>query len=73
MKITLGKFDPATRTVPVTFAVGGKTHTRSVNAVLADDGSYDRKATKHRADEVGAGVAHKLALGLLGSEQAEVG
>lgn len=69
MKITIGKFDPATGTVPVTFALDGKTHTRAVIAVRRADGTCDLKATKLRAQEVGAGVAHKFALGLLGNEQ----
>lgn len=73
MKITIGKFDPATGTVPVTFRQDGKTQTRAVNAVLADDGSCDRKATKLRAEEVGAGVAHKFALGVAGNDQIEEG
>ncbi|MBA4353570.1 MAG: hypothetical protein C0409_02650 [Novosphingobium sp.] len=67
MKITIGKFDRATGTVPVTFSQGGKVHRRAVNAVLADDGTCDRKATRARAEEVGAGVAHKFALGLIGN------
>lgn len=45
MKITIGKFDPANATVPVIFKQEGKTHSRAVNAVLAQDGSYDRSAT----------------------------
>lgn len=68
MKITIGTFDPATGTVPVTFRQGAKAHTRAVNAVRAADGSYDRKATKARAAEVGAGVANKFAAGLLTGE-----
>lgn len=69
MKITIGKFDPATGTVPATFALDAKTHTRAVNAVLGKDGSYDRKATKQRAEQVGAGVAYKFAAGVLGNDQ----
>lgn len=71
MKITIGKFDPATGTVPVTFRQDGKAQTRAVNAVLDEGGSYDRKATKLRAEEVGEGVAHKFALGVAGNDQIE--
>jgi len=71
MKINIGKFDPATRTVPVTFTEGGKVHRRPVNAVLDEAGEYDRKGTRARAEEVGAGVSRKFALGLLGSESGE--
>lgn len=70
MKITIGKFDRATGTVPVTFSEGARRHSRAVNAVLAGDGSYDREATRQRAGEVGLGVARKWALGLLGEETA---
>ena len=66
MKIKIGKFDPATKTVPVRFEQDGKVHERAVNAMLGDDGAYDAKATKARVAEVAAGVAHKFALGLFG-------
>ncbi len=66
MKITIGKLDPATGTVPVTFEQDGKSHSRTVNAVIGDDGKHDRAATVARVDEVAAGVAHKFAAGLLG-------
>lgn len=65
MKITIGKFDPATATVPATFVHGGVTHRRAVNAVLDPAGAYDAKATKARVDEVAAGVEHKIATGLI--------
>lgn len=71
MKVTIGRFDAASSTVPVTFEDGGKTHTRNVNAVIGEDGKHDRAATVARVDEVAAGVAHKFALGLLGAEAAE--
>ena len=67
MKITIGRFDRATGTVPVTFEQDGKQHERSVNAVIGEDGKHDRAATVARVDEVSAGVAEKFALGLLGS------
>ena len=67
MKITIGKFDPATGTVPVTFTQGALNHARRINAVRADDGSHDRAATRQRAEEVALGVAHKFNLGLLGT------
>nr|DAI68394.1 MAG TPA: hypothetical protein [Caudoviricetes sp.] len=67
MKITVGRFDAATGTVPVTFEQDGKSHSRSVNAVIGEDGRHDRAATLARVDEVAAGVANKFALGLLGN------
>lgn len=65
MKITIGKFDPETGTVPVTFTSGSIEHSRSVNAVRKADGSYDREATRTRVDEVANGVAHKIALAVI--------
>lgn len=61
----IGAFDSATRTVPVTFTSGEIVHKRSVNAVLKDDGSYDKAATKARVEEVALGVAHKIELGVI--------
>ncbi|SNS20448.1 hypothetical protein SAMN06295912_102254 [Sphingomonas laterariae] len=68
MKITLGKFDPETRSVPATFKTGEIAHKRSINAVLKSDGSYDAAATRTRAEEVGRGVAAKISLGVIGNE-----
>lgn len=65
MKITIGKFDPASRQVPVTFTEGDIRHQRQVNAVLKADGGYDKAATKARVDEVAEGVAHKIRLGVI--------
>lgn len=62
---SIGKFDPDTRSVPVTFTSGSIVHKRSVNAVLKADGSYDKAGTKTRVDEVGLGVAHKIDLGVI--------
>lgn len=67
MKITIGRFDRATGSVPVTFEADGKSHTRDVNAVIGADGKHDRAATVARVEEVAAGVAHKFAAGLLGN------
>lgn len=66
MKIQIGKLDRATGTVPVTFEQDGKRHVRAVNAVIDAEGRHDRAATVARVDEVAAGVAHKIAAGLLG-------
>lgn len=66
MKITIGRFDPATGTVPVTFADGAHRHRRAVNAMMNAAGKYDRAATRAQVAEVAAGVANKFALGLLG-------
>lgn len=71
MKITVGRFDAATGTVPVTFEQNGKTHSRPVNAVIGNDGKHDRAATLARVDEVAAGVANKFTLGLLGNGEPE--
>lgn len=61
----IGVFNPDTRSVPVTFTKGEIVHKRDVNAVLKDDGSYDRAATKARVEEVARGVAHKIAAGVI--------
>ena len=50
--------------VEVTFTDGTITHTRSVNAVFVD-GVYDADATETRVSEVGAGVEHKIAAGVI--------
>lgn len=65
MKIKIGAYDAATRSVPVTFEHDGVTHQRNVNACIKADGSYDRKATTARVDEVASGVEHKIALGVI--------
>jgi hypothetical protein len=63
MKTTIGKFDPATRTVAVTFVHQGITHKRRVNAVLTATDAYDVKATRARVAEVALGVERKIELG----------
>lgn len=65
MKITIGAYDPASRSVPVSFKDGGFVHERRVNAVLDAAGAYDKAATKARVDEVALGVAAKRAAGVL--------
>lgn len=72
MRITVGRFDAGTGTVPVTFKLGDKSHSRAVNAVIGEDGKHDRAATLVRVEEVAAGVANKFALGLLGTGEARV-
>lgn len=42
----IGPFNAETRTVSVTFTSGDIVYKREVNAVLEEDGSYDRKGTK---------------------------
>ena len=71
MITTIGKFDRTTGTVPVTFEQDGKVHVRAVNAVIDAEGRHDRAATLARVEEVAAGVAHKFALGLLGTASAQ--
>ncbi|HWJ69129.1 MAG TPA: hypothetical protein VNS79_03655 [Sphingobium sp.] len=70
MKTTIGAYDAATRSVPVTFTEGTIKHRRSVNAVHKDDGSYDRAATKARVEEVAMGVAVKIEAGVIQDEPA---
>ncbi len=41
----IGRFDPATRRVAVSFTAGDIVHNRHVNAVTNASGKYDRKAT----------------------------
>lgn len=65
MTIKIGAFDKDARTVPVTFIAGDVRHERNVNAVLKDDGTYDKAATKARVDDVARGVAHKIGLGVI--------
>tara|TARA_R110000744_G_scaffold372663_1_gene484415 strand:+ start:100 stop:396 length:297 start_codon:yes stop_codon:yes gene_type:complete len=44
----------------------GTVHSRMVNVCFAADGTtYDEAATDARIAEVGAGVAHKIALGVI--------
>lgn len=61
----IGKYDPETRTVPVTFTSGDVVHDRPVNAVLDENGHYDAAATAARVADVANGVAHKIALGVI--------
>lgn len=70
MKTTIGTYDDATKSVPVTFTDGDIKHRRMVNAVHKEDGSYDRTATKARVDEVALGVAAKIAAGVIAVESA---
>lgn len=65
MKITIGAFVPATRTVPVRFEHRDVTHDRAVNACLDKAGAYDAKATAARVDQVALGVAAKIELGVI--------
>lgn len=65
MRTMIRKFDPETRTVPVTFSHNGTLHRRAVNAVIDADGNYDREATRERVAEAAAGVAQKIDMGLL--------
>lgn len=61
----IGAYDPATRTVEVTFTQGEIVHKRSVNACHDAAGDYDAAATEARVGEVARGVAHKIALGVI--------
>ena len=68
MKTTIGKFDPKTRTVPVTFTHAAVRPKRAVNACLDDQGAYDAEATRARVADVAQGVAHKIEIGVIGAE-----
>jgi hypothetical protein len=61
----IGKFNPDTRSVPVTFTSGEIVHKRDVNAMLKEDGSYDKLGTAARVEEVAQGVAHKIEAGVI--------
>jgi len=55
------------RDIQVRFTCGdtGCVHERSVNVCFDDDGVYDAEATAVRIDEVGMGVGHKMACGVI--------
>lgn len=72
MKFTIGKFDEAERSVPVTFSHNGVRHRRSVNATLTDAGTYDAEATRETVAQVADGVAYKIEIGAITAE-AEAG
>lgn len=65
MDVMIGAFDPEARSVHVTFTEGDVVHNRDVNACLNEAGDYDPEATGKRVDEVAAGVAVKIALGVI--------
>jgi hypothetical protein len=65
VKISIGSYEPATRTVPVVFEQDGVRHERAVNACLDAKGGYDADATATRVDEVARGVEYKIAAGVI--------
>ncbi|MCW2405266.1 hypothetical protein M2336_001895 [Sphingobium sp. B1D7B] len=65
MKISIGAFNADTNEVPVTLTIDGAKYQRNVRAVLKDDGSYDRAATKNRVEEVARGYPAKIAAGVV--------
>lgn len=65
MEIKIGAYNKDTRSVPVTFTSGDIVHKRDVNAVHNAKGAYDKAATKERVDQVGTGVANKIAAGAI--------
>lgn len=67
MKTTIGPYNSVSKSVPVTFTEGEVRHERPVNAVLKEDGSYDKVATKVRVAEVALGVAVKISVGAIGT------
>ena len=66
----IGTFDSAAQVVPVTFTIGVIVHKRTVNAVLKEDGSYDRVATRKRVEDVARGVVEKVACGVIRADPA---
>ncbi|HWL46296.1 MAG TPA: hypothetical protein VNQ31_01140 [Sphingomonadaceae bacterium] len=70
MKISIGQYDAASRTVAATFRHGGVTHRRAVNACHDGAGGYDKAATATRVDAVARGVAVKIAAGAVSSAPA---
>jgi hypothetical protein len=65
MKITIGAYTPATRTVAVRFEHDGVTYDRPVNACHDQTGAYDAAATADRVDQVALGVTTKIELGVV--------
>lgn len=65
MIITIGAFNPETKTVPVTFEHADVVHQRSVNACLHADGSYDEAETEARVYQVANGVVRKIEIGAI--------
>ncbi|MDH4743151.1 hypothetical protein OMP43_03865 [Sphingomonas sp. CBMAI 2297] len=65
MEIKVNGYSADTRTVSVTYDHAGVTHTRDVNACHDEAGAYDQVATAARVEEVGAGVAAKIAAGAI--------
>lgn len=65
MKFTIGKFDQTTGTVPVTFSHAGVNHSRPVNGVRKDNGSYDAAGTRERVLQVANGVEYKINIGVI--------
>lgn len=67
MSITYTYLAPegAATTTEVTFDNGSWIHTRPVNVVFAEDGSYDAEATEARIAEVAAGVENKMNVGAI--------
>lgn len=54
------------RDIKVTFTDGTVTHSRTVNVSFEEDGTtYDEAATDAVIVQVGAGVAHKIAMGVI--------
>lgn len=67
----MGAFDPDTRQVLVKFTMDDVEHTRSVNAVLTEDGEFDREGTEERIAELSRGVAEKIRLGVIRNPEPE--
>ena len=59
--------ESACRDIKVRFTCSDSncTHERSVNVCYDVDGVYDAEATAERISEVGLGVSHKIALGVI--------
>lgn len=72
MEYTIAPLKRSTGTVSVTFTHNGVTYTRPVNACIREDDTHDIDATRARVAEVALGVARKIEIGVISSDEAPV-
>jgi hypothetical protein len=65
MTHTIGKFNRASRSVPLTVTHNGVTVARPINACLTAEGKHDLPATRERAAAVARGIRHKIERGVI--------
>ena len=73
MKITITGHDAEERSVSVSFADAGVVHRRTVNARYDALGKYDEAGTIARVNDVGRGVAVKIAAGAITNTPSVIG